>query len=237
MSLVLGGIAIVLVPLLMLLSWKMYIKYQGVVGEFSPSDIVISEIFSGENEIAHTFMSAVWNRSLTTSSVFPICYVAAVIISLLLLSVLGVLVRKNNTHKKYIISGVSLLIGACGYAFTMMCLYAFCFAEFEAAFLSSFDRYMSTFVITILMVTMVFAIADIKKDFVVNLAFVVLIAMVFLISDNRLYVIPAVKPGMSYYEKLAVKIESTEGEVEVSPDDYVAMKYYFSPREIGKKAD
>ena len=75
-------------------------------------------------------------------------YIGAVILAFCILAVVEYLFR-NVVHRGEIVHYVVLFaLGSIGYAFAMMVMYMFGFSEAEMSGLASYERYMSTYVVS-----------------------------------------------------------------------------------------
>ncbi|MDO4526531.1 MAG: hypothetical protein Q4B87_00345 [Candidatus Saccharibacteria bacterium] len=149
------------VPFVVWLVWGGVVD--GIEKQFSLSDLSVSEflrIMMGRGESWQTvtrdnYLMALGNKSISTS-----------FIGLSFLQVIGLFVggmwlvwflfKRTLQRKEMIFTTIILVIGAIGYAVAMLMLYTTSFGEAEGPKLASYDRYMGTYaMILILMVAMI----------------------------------------------------------------------------------
>ena len=135
--------------------WSRYVKSLGLQGQFDFGHInarTFAQIISGNGDgnQRYTFKNyfrALYEKQLTTGLV-NLTYISATLLALLLLLAIYKLNNDSSLRKKYLSYAALLIIGAAGYAFTMMVLYLFCFSSSEMLELASYQRYMGSYVIS-----------------------------------------------------------------------------------------
>ncbi len=135
-------IILAVIPLLFYLSWSILIRISGWHGQFVVSDISLSDLLkqcvtpgSYARTIARTFLIALLTRPM---SYYPIPMSYFVVILVVCIAIW--LINKKNLPFV-----CCIIIGALGYAFTVMLLYMTTFSPEEAARLASFDRYINSY--------------------------------------------------------------------------------------------
>jgi len=133
------------------LLWNDYTGRLEIAGQFSLSNINIKEyikiVFGITRGFARgvflDYSSALFTRNILNSNL-SIAYVSATIG---LIATLLLMYKAFHTfdHKEAISISVSLLIGSIGYALMLSVLYQFCFEESEMIQLSSYERYMCSY--------------------------------------------------------------------------------------------
>lgn len=133
------------------LLWNDYTGRLEIAGQFSLSNINIKEYIKIVFGITRGFTrgvfldysSALFTRNILNSNL-SIAYVSATIG---LIATLLLMYKAFHTfdHKEAISISVSLLIGSIGYALMLSVLYQFCFEESEMIQLSSYERYMCSY--------------------------------------------------------------------------------------------
>lgn len=142
-----GIVLFVIVPFTAYFSWQHIIKIYELQGQFVISDFKFSEVLNiarGETEYPWkqeayaNFLYAIINRPLVLHPFEMSYFVYAVLIIAFITIVF-------KAKKEGWMLSLTYLIGACGYALTMLLLYMLAYDIYEAPRLASFDRYMSTY--------------------------------------------------------------------------------------------
>lgn len=124
-----------------------------VAHQFDYSDLAISDlpgIFLGskgepwQRLAIKNYLLALGTENISTT-VVPLTFFGAILISLGLLYFIFQRFRANLDKNETILLGAILFIGAAGYAVTMLILYTFSFGEYEGTILASYERYMGTY--------------------------------------------------------------------------------------------
>lgn len=161
----------------------------GVAKQFSLSDMNMFEfinILRGQGEEWQTltvqnYMMAIGRTNISTSFIL-MSYLQGVLTFSVLLWGIYELFKKNLEKRKVIILEVVLVIGAVLYGVAMLLLYTMSFSSYEGLALASFERYMGTYLIimvvveVMILVKMATELSRIKTLAVVAVAMVVLTA-------------------------------------------------------------
>ncbi len=244
-------IIIVLVPLILWKCWNNYIEHLHIIGQFNLSDIHISRLiniyFSSEgyayqNITINNFINGLSTIPNTTSYI-QLNYYQLIVISLTLLILLYKLFKKYFYKHQIESLVITLIIGAIGYAFSMLILYVFCFGESEGPRLASFNRYMPTFALIILaLLAMLFIYYSNNEK---KIGYIYLLAAVLLMIQspsvlNRVFTPSNPIPTENEFEQNANCIEkdlSKNAKVYIIAEDSVGdhpyyMKYYLEENTV-----
>ena len=161
---------VLVVPGINYIIWSRYIKSLGILGQFSVSNMSIKTIASilcggGSEDQRYTYRSyikALYSTELS-SGIFNLTYISAALLALLLIFAIYKLNNDKTLKKKYISYAALLTIGAAGYAFTMLITYMFSFTHEEMLRLASYQRYMSSYVISEGLVVMYLLLDTLRK--------------------------------------------------------------------------
>lgn len=155
MALAMKSLAMLITPAISYSIWNHYITSLGLTGQFSFERInagtIIRILAGGGDYIQHLtyvkFIRALFTTNLGTG-IFSMTYVSAVLLAFCILAVLAYLFR-TVVYKGEMLQYVALfVVGSAGYAFTMLVLYMFCYSEGEMSVLASYERYMSTYILS-----------------------------------------------------------------------------------------
>lgn len=209
---------IIVIPAIFYISWKLCIKNIDIPQQFNVSDIKILDLLgiargtkgtSVQHQTVKQFIYSLTSYSLV-NSVIPMPFIQSIVFIFALLYLLLKKSKEISTIKSTLLL-LTLVIGTIGYVFVMLNMYIFCFSEYEASILASFDRYMATFVLLILYICIMLAIVySYKKK---NIAYILcpMVIVAILISPdkiNRSY--PAlVASEATVYEKNAQIIRNS----------------------------
>ena len=154
-KIILSFIALIVFPIIFTTIWSSILKVNEVVGQFNVSNIKLSKLFGiyrgtagklYQHQAIHNFINAVfYNREFVNIRFIGFTYVQLIFIMCLFMYFMMKLSKNKNDQNKFTSSIVSIIVGAVGYAFTLMVLYVFCFDSFEAPRLASLDRYIKTY--------------------------------------------------------------------------------------------
>lgn len=155
MILVVRSLAILITPAISYSIWNHYITNLGLTGQFSFERINVGTIIrilaGGGDYIQHLtyvkFIRALFTTNLGTG-IFSMTYVSAVLLAFCILAVLAYLFRTVVHRGEILQYAVLFAVGSAGYAFTMLVLYMFCYSEGEMSVLASYERYMSTYILS-----------------------------------------------------------------------------------------
>lgn len=149
------SLAILITPAVSYSIWNHYITNLGLTGQFSFEIINVGTIIrilaGGGDYIQHLtyvkFIRALFTTNLGTG-IFSMTYVSAVLLAFCILAVLAYLFRTVVHRGEILQYAVLFAVGSAGYAFTMLVLYMFCYSEGEMSVLASYERYMSTYILS-----------------------------------------------------------------------------------------
>lgn len=149
------SLAILITPAVSYSIWNHYITNLGLTGQFSFERINVGTIIrilaGGGDYIQHLtyvkFIRALFTTNLGTG-IFSMTYASAVLLAFCMLTVLAYLFRTVVHRGEILPYAVLFAVGSAGYAFTMLVLYMFCYSEGEMSVLASYERYMSTYILS-----------------------------------------------------------------------------------------
>lgn len=149
------SLAMLIVPAISYSIWNHYIASLGLAGQFSFERInlgtLIRILAGGGDYIQHLtyvkFIRALFATNLGTG-IFSMTYVSAVILAFCILAVLAYLFRTVVYKGEMLQYAALFAVGSAGYALTMLVLYMFCYSEGEMSVLASYERYMSTYILS-----------------------------------------------------------------------------------------
>ena len=186
-----------LMPVLSYISWTRYVDSLNITGQqFSFSKIKLSEIvnilFRGggsqvQRSVYKSYVLALCERNLF-SGIISIAYVSSIFIALIFLFILWRAFKKKFEKENVLMLSIVFICGTAGYAFTMFVLYMFCYSEGEALKLASFERYMSSYVVSeflILLILLVRLAYSCKKQYVNYKSLAVALAFGVLMLDHE----------------------------------------------------
>lgn len=151
----LKSLAVLVVPMISYTIWGHYISKLGLQGQFSLDQVSIGTVLrilaGGGDYVQHlTFVKYI--RALFTTNIstglFPMTYVSAVILAFCILAVLAYFFRTVVSKGEILQYAVLFALGSVGYALAMLTMYMFCFTEGEMSTLASYERYMSTYLVS-----------------------------------------------------------------------------------------
>ncbi|MBR1414177.1 MAG: hypothetical protein IJ574_05890 [Bacilli bacterium] len=231
---------IIIIPFLFWKGWDIYVNKLDLVRQFKFSDINLSNLYniilgSGGEEWQHTtvmnYLKGISNIPNTTSYI-QLNYYQLVAFGLAMLLVLYKFFNKYFYKKQVQSIFITLLIGALGYAFTMLVLYVFSFGAGEGPTLASFNRYMPTYVMIIFsMLIMLFLhFSNLSKKY--NNIYFLAILMLIIQSPNVLdrITFPIIDNTNSIYKLNAECIENDikdDSKVYIIAQDSAAEYQYF----------
>ena len=200
-------LASLILPLTFYTGWNNYVDKLEVTRQFDLDNIEFSKIEDHQIETYNNFMDASVRKSII-SSPLKISYVAFIILIFVGFALITYFNRNNISVYKTINLNIALTFGAIGYAAVILFLYVYSFGNVEGPMLSSYDRYMPTFIL-ISITTLLIVISritdklDKKKEMIVfGIIFVLLVGIQN--HKNYIKVIPALKQSeKSIYEKCA----------------------------------
>ena len=148
---IVGTIVLMIAPILLLLIWNKFTA--GVAKQFDLSSISLSSFF--KMLITHeddgwqlytikNFIKSFAQEGISTSAI-PLSFFQGLILASGLFVLVYKMFKKNLGKKEMVTLGIILIIGAIGYTATMMILYVFSFGSYEGPILTSYERYMGTY--------------------------------------------------------------------------------------------
>ena len=149
------SLALLITPAISYSIWNRYITRLGLSGQFSFEKISIGavlKILSGGGDYIQHITYVKYIRALFTTNlgtgIFSMTYVSAVLLAFCILAVMVCLFWTVVRKREMLQYAVLFALGSAGYAFTMLVLYMFCYSEGEMSVLASYERYMSTYVLS-----------------------------------------------------------------------------------------
>lgn len=203
-----------IMPLTFYTGWNNYVDNLGVVRQFDLKNIDYNKLEDYQIETYENFMSATTKESII-SSPLKVSYLVFTVSIFIFLCLLCYWFRNIYSPGKIINLNVTLTFGAIGYALVMLFLYVFAFGKVEGPTLSSFNRYMPTFIL-ISLITIFILINCIIDKFDTKKYFIVFgIVLVFLLiiqnKENYLKLIPALRTSeKTLYEKCSHDLLTNE---------------------------
>lgn len=161
---IVGVVVVLIVPLVIWWIWGHMVTDVNTPVQFSMSDLSVSEfvrVLMGEGEAwqsltVKNYVTALGQENISTSWL-QLSYAQGILafVGALWLTWWGF--RKSLNKKETMLLGGILVIGAVGYAVAMLILYAMAFGSYEGPELASFNRYMGTYLM-IMLVTVVMVV-------------------------------------------------------------------------------
>lgn len=186
----------IVIPLVFYFSWNIYSNLSNIDGQFALSKISFGQLFNiifFDNGLEYQlatkrfFISSLIHRPMLR--LFGLTYFELFLIFVgIIIFTLAFIHKDNKLNISFII--LILTIGVLGFAFTMLTLYMFAYSEYEALTLASFERYMQTYIVFMMYVT-IFALVlgiykiNINKGLVLCLALA--LVMPFSFKGNMKY--------------------------------------------------
>lgn len=102
--------------------------------------------------VYYEFKNALFFRSLSSSSMLNISFVVGICIFILLYCLLTYNIKKSKLKTSYIFSEFTIILGGLGYALLILIAYLILFSEYEALRLASYERYISTYTLGMLLI-------------------------------------------------------------------------------------
>lgn len=206
-----GIILILIIPFTFYFGWSAYTKNLNIDAQFVTSDIKITKLksivfkYGGEpyqQEAASNYITALKTFNFS-NSYFQLTYGQAIALILFLLFFVGKYGQKrfNNNYIKLLF--ITIIIGAIGYAFVMLCLYVFCFGDYEGPRLASINRYMQSYIfVGTSIVTMIYYYSIVNNKYKIEPIIILLTLLFICQSAGKLSsIFPAInKPSENIYE-------------------------------------
>lgn len=183
-------IFIIIIPSSIMKGWDIYVENLKLEKQFNVSEIKIMQLIdivkgrSGESwqqQTANSYINAILSTTITTSEI-KLSYVQCAFIGIIITYLIFVYGKEVFDKKIGILTSITLIIGAIGYAFVMLCMYVFLFGEREGTAFASFNRYMPTFIIIITSLDiMLIAHVEEKKN---NINAILILVTIFLLINS-----------------------------------------------------
>ena len=235
-------------PFVLWLVWGRLVA--DTVQQFDLSKISISDFFKilighGEewqNFTIKKYLMALGQENISTSYI-QISFLQSIIIFVGSLWGTWWIFRKSLIKKEIVYTGVILILGALGYAATMMVLYVLSFSMDEGTTLASFNRYMGTYsMIMILMVVMIviWQAVEMKKRHILYITVIVLALLNAPAAYSKVY--PYLKGKEAKYDQYAVMADNLRNTIEddakvflivqKSQGYFFYLQYYATPMKM-----
>lgn len=242
------AIFLILPSLFSMWIWSTYINKLGIEqGQFSlhklSASVMIDVLRNSASQrlrrnTLQSFLIGLFTKNIA-QSYMTISYVAASILIVLFLYVTWKLGKKRGfSNKEAIVLGISLGCGTCGWALIMAILYLFCFSESEMKSLASFERYMSSYVLSEFMILFLLSYRFLLKrsdEWKMNLrnTSFLLCGIFALNTENIKVFMPLIIAGIPQYNYKAYADyieEKTDGTVDVFivDTDTIKSQYYIN---------
>lgn len=239
------SITLILVPLFHLSIWKLYIKKNGLSGQFDLGKIKVNKVLdvfgtgNGENLKRLTFdrfISELYERDIIGIP-GTITYVTASITICILLWIIWKNSKEIWKMAEAIDLGITLICCSVGYAFTMCVLYLFCFSESEMNNLASFERYMPCCLLAEALILFIVVLRLQRNENLPGLRAVSSAIVLFLVLWSgvglRIFILGGPGEIQAYYHNIADELEEhIDGNEEVyilscnSPQIQFYVNYY-----------
>ena len=238
-------IILLLIPLSLWKGWSMYVSTLDVEKQFDLSEIKPLELIgviqnkSGEEwqkTTAQKYIIGIQTSNISNTQ-FNLSFIQCMLLVYVTLVGLYYLFRKELDKKEMILLGVTLGIGAIGYSLVMLFLYISAFGPEEGSILTSYDRYMTTYILICLSTfLMIYLNKDSTRKKETYLYLLPLFALLFLIQKPERIgdVFPKIYNSYNPYQELgeylATKVEQNSKVFILTQDSdgeyqYV-VKYY-----------
>lgn len=166
------SLVILIIPVISNAVWNRYISKLGLGGQFSLAKVNIKTLLrvlaGGGDWVQHiTFVRYI--RALFTTNIstglFPMTYVSSVILAFCILIVMAYVFRTVVHKGEMMRYGALFALGSAGYALAMLAMYMFCYTEAEMSVLASYERYMSTYILSeyVILLGLFITLLDRKK--------------------------------------------------------------------------
>ncbi len=192
-----------IIPLLFYTGWNNYVDSLNIDRQFDIKNISYNELEDYQKETFNNYIKATTSKNLTTSKI-KLSYSFLTVFVFITLLILTYLLKNKTGVFKLLNINFTLTIGSIGYLLVMMFLYVFCFGNIEGPTLSSFNRYMPTFILISLTIIFIIMTYYFKERIII----VCLVGLLVINYNNYRKLIPALKKDvMSLYEKCANDIK------------------------------
>lgn len=152
------------------LLWNHYTHSLNQFGQFNLDRITPKGIFDiikgGGSQIQHeTYFHFINNlfSEIINKDPFRLTYFSSGLLAFCLLVLIYVLSKGNFKKEKFVKTNILFFCGYLGYAFVMFVLYMYCFNEHEMNYLSSYSRYMDSFVLSVYLILLIIIFEQMSK--------------------------------------------------------------------------
>lgn len=160
------------IPLILRCIWSVLTNIYAPAGQFDTSKFSIQNIISlvqghaedFQSKTIQLYFSSIWKTPLI-SKPFSISYVGIIILFIVFFVMLYLLERDKKNKIQIISIGICQIIGALGYIAVMLLSYLYGFSVDESLSLACFNRYMSTIICPILIITLILIIKLLTHQF------------------------------------------------------------------------
>ena len=243
-------IFIIAIPIMFYGSWKILISNMNtdntLINQFSYSNLRIFDIFAvlkgikGETwqiETARSFLTALKTKVIFYQPM-QLGYVQSLFLINIILIIIVLFTNKKCTKKSLII----LLIydvGAIGYAFGMLMLYVFAFGPYEGPILASFERYMQTYILSGILIS-IFEIYSFEFKFAGKFKYLLCLLWIIFVPVNDYYKLAPCNEYTSWGDGLRPLMENIANNVTINDKvliiennvqtiNHYIMGYYLMP--------
>lgn len=231
---------VVIVPVFCYYIWKKYVEKMGIKGgQFDLGKIEISDILemlrdtegvSLRRQTFNSYRDAIINKGIGNSDIaltYLLCFVIIMILLFLLYKNRSLILR----GKDIFILGLTITCGTMGYGITMCVLYLFCYSEIEMRNLSSYERYMSCYVLSEVILLLMVWIFAVKNKKVKVAQGVVAGAALLIMASNMNNLIPGFlkERELAFERELAENLDDkvgSQGKVFILSKDAGRMHFY-----------
>lgn len=133
---------------------------------FSNIPAILSGTFPAEwkNQIPQLFMDKMLHYNISNSRFLHMTYPVVAVLSLAIFIAVCVIYRKNLDSKKSVIGCITLTLGLIGYTTVIFISYLLFFCADEALNVDNFERYLGTYIISILISALMYLLNGIKTN-------------------------------------------------------------------------
>ena len=231
-------------------SWKILISNMNtdntLINQFSYSNLRIFDIFAvlkgikGEAwqiETARSFLTALKTKVIFYQPM-QLGYIQSLFLINIILIIISLFIDKKDTKKSLIILLV-YDIGAIGYAFGMLMLYVFAFGPYEGPILASFERYMQTYILSGILIS-IFEIYSFEFKFAGKFKYLLCLLWIIFVPINDYYKLAPCNEYSSWGDGLRPLMENIANNVTINDKvliiennvqtiNHYIMGYYLMP--------
>lgn len=136
-----------------------------------------------------SFIKALFFKELSSSTVLKISFAVGVCIFILLSYLLVHDMKKSSAKTSNIFSSISVVVGAIGYASLILIAYLTIFSDYESLRLASYERYIGTYILGMLIIILALLInkysVNIKKN---NIFIILSIGMLLFLTNYNVII-------------------------------------------------